>query len=436
VTSGQIGITITALDTPDVDEANYAGITNLTGNGSAAGNVVSPDDYARAKTARSYTIEARVKWEWLKDDTRGPIVPEVGKIFGMATMNHDNDAGQREGSISWATVLNDNVWNTPAHHGTVEMLDGHKLMFTASNLRDTSLVNAIAPVYAPNALPANWLTMDIGAVGLEGSATENGGVIEVTGGGADIWGTKDAFRFVFQTLTGDAEVTAQLTGLTRSDPWTKGALMIRDALHDSAKHAIMAIASDNGQAFQYRMEEGGESTHIAGDTGAKPPQWIKLIRFGNMMSGWTSVDGKGWDKLGEVEVPMANQIYVGLAVTAHNNAALSTGTFEGVKVTQRNVDAVDENIDSALPKEFSLRQNYPNPFNPTTTIEFALPLDSQVKLTVFDILGREVVTLVDEKMEAGLHNVNFAASKYATGVYFYRLKAGDRVFQKKMMLVK
>jgi hypothetical protein len=86
--------------------------------------------------------------------------------------------------------------------------------------------------------------------------------------------------------------------------------------------------------------------------------------------------------------------------------------------------------------DFRLNQNYPNPFNPTTTISFALPNSMQVKLTVFDILGREVTTLLNERISEGLHNVSFEASRYASGVYFYRLEAGDKVFQHKMMLVK
>jgi len=86
--------------------------------------------------------------------------------------------------------------------------------------------------------------------------------------------------------------------------------------------------------------------------------------------------------------------------------------------------------------DFRLEQNYPNPFNPTTTISFTLPRSAQVELTVFDSQGRRVVTLVDEKMTAGLHNVSFDGSRYASGVYSYHLKAGDRIFQKKMLLVK
>jgi hypothetical protein len=85
---------------------------------------------------------------------------------------------------------------------------------------------------------------------------------------------------------------------------------------------------------------------------------------------------------------------------------------------------------------FRLEQNYPNPFNPTTTINFTLPKSMKVKLTVFDVLGREVTTLLNETMTEGLHNVNFEGSGYASGVYFYRLEAGNKVFQQKMMLVK
>ncbi len=212
--------------------------------------------------------------------------------------------------------------------------------------------------------------------------------------------------------------------------------MIRDDLTPDAKHAIMAMASENGQAFQYRPETAGESQHAEGDTEARPPQWLRLIRFENTLSGWVSEDGKEWFRLAEREIAMDEQIYVGMAVTAHDNTMVSTGTFTDVRIKTRGVSGVEEDGDAGLPKEFSLRQNYPNPFNPATTIEFSLPIDAQVQLTVFDILGREVTTLIDRKMEAGQHNVSFDASKYASGVYFYRLKAGDQIFKKKMMLLK
>ena len=75
------------------------------------------------------------------------------------------------------------------------------------------------------------------------------------------------------------------------------------------------------------------------------------------------------------------------------------------------------------PTEFALRQNYPNPFNPSTIIKYDLPKASEVLLSVYDLLGREVTVLVNEKREAGYHSVTFNASGLSTGVYFYRLRA-------------
>ena len=79
--------------------------------------------------------------------------------------------------------------------------------------------------------------------------------------------------------------------------------------------------------------------------------------------------------------------------------------------------------ENSIPIEFSLDQNYPNPFNPTTTIQFTLPEASLVTLKLFDILGREVVTLVDKEMTTGSHKVLFDAKNFASGVYFYRIQA-------------
>ncbi|MCK4822468.1 T9SS type A sorting domain-containing protein, partial [bacterium] len=86
---------------------------------------------------------------------------------------------------------------------------------------------------------------------------------------------------------------------------------------------------------------------------------------------------------------------------------------------------------------FTLSQNYPNPFNPTTTIEYSIPYKAKVTLKVFDIQGREVVTLVDKNEAAGKHTVNFDASKFATGIYFYQLTTSDnQALVKKMMFIK
>ena len=88
------------------------------------------------------------------------------------------------------------------------------------------------------------------------------------------------------------------------------------------------------------------------------------------------------------------------------------------------------------PKEFKLEQNFPNPFNPTTTIQYQLPVSSKVTLKIYDILGSEVKTLVNEEQEAGYKEVKFNASNFASGIYIYRLQAGKHVSIKKMMVLK
>ncbi len=91
---------------------------------------------------------------------------------------------------------------------------------------------------------------------------------------------------------------------------------------------------------------------------------------------------------------------------------------------------------SGLPTVYALYNNYPNPFNPATKIKYDLPKESQVIIKIYDILGREITTLVNENQKAGYYEVDFNASRLATGVYVYRIIAGDFVQSKKMMLMK
>ncbi|MBI5476883.1 MAG: T9SS type A sorting domain-containing protein [Ignavibacteriales bacterium] len=104
--------------------------------------------------------------------------------------------------------------------------------------------------------------------------------------------------------------------------------------------------------------------------------------------------------------------------------------------TSIHVDRLVHVEDNGIPTEYSLSQNYPNPFNPSTTISYSVPTSCQVRLTVLDILGREIVTLVDEQKFAGTYEVNFTASNLPSGIYFYRLTAGTFTNTKKMTLVK
>jgi len=93
-------------------------------------------------------------------------------------------------------------------------------------------------------------------------------------------------------------------------------------------------------------------------------------------------------------------------------------------------------VNNSIPTEYALLQNYPNPFNPRTAISYQLSEDSDVYLSIFDINGRKVATLINESMQVGYHSVNWDASHVSSGIYFYRLQAGDFIDTKKMVFMK
>ncbi len=100
-----------------------------------------------------------------------------------------------------------------------------------------------------------------------------------------------------------------------------------------------------------------------------------------------------------------------------------------------NITGVPVNTQT-IPENFSLSQNFPNPFNPTTNIKFTMPKDGNVTLKVYDMIGSEVKTLVEGNHKAGIYNIYFDGSELSSGVYFYRLTAGNFTETRKMILIK
>jgi hypothetical protein len=121
-----------------------------------------------------------------------------------------------------------------------------------------------------------------------------------------------------------------------------------------------------------------------------------------------------------------------------SDGAGNTYTYTGYNftLTRRLIETGIAFDGRNLPVTYSLSQNYPNPFNPSTTIKYELPHSAMVRLSVFDMLGREASVLVNERKDAGVYEVKFEAAGLSSGVYFYRLQAGDLVQSKKLVIVK
>jgi len=108
----------------------------------------------------------------------------------------------------------------------------------------------------------------------------------------------------------------------------------------------------------------------------------------------------------------------------------------GSKIVWQNLNVSVINLTEILPDQFSLESAYPNPFNPTTTLNFSLPIESEVNIIVYNLQGREVVSLLDETMYAGYHSITWHADNNSSGVYFVKMVANKYVGIQKLMLVK
>ncbi|MFL6195636.1 MAG: endonuclease/exonuclease/phosphatase family protein [Thermoanaerobaculia bacterium] len=185
-------------------------------------------------------------------------------------------------------------------------------------------------------LPSPWREADIGAVGTPGKASASAGVFTVQAGGTDLWDTADAFHYVYQPLSGDGEIVADLTGLTvpAGSSWSLAAVMVREKLTANSIHASMMITTDGKAKFRRRTVEGGITASDGPSVGTTyPPRWLKLVRAGDTFTAYISSDGVSWTQVHTPQtVAMAANAWVGLAVLRNGGTGLATATIRDVNV--------------------------------------------------------------------------------------------------------
>jgi hypothetical protein len=248
--------------------------------------------------------------------------------------------------------------------------------------------------------------------------------------------------------------------------------------------AMLDLVPYTGILYRRAIAGGSWVADTAGLGGAQV-YWITVDRGGNVILGtYTGVyrrSGNAWSK---IPSPPGLDGYNAFVVSVDSTGALVAGfsTLAGLNYAWRGVYATRNNgaswtylgLDSLsvrglvsygdttyaytyadgfyklrspsggtnsiaqtdIPALFELDQNYPNPFNPTTLIRFSVPQRSRYSLKIFDILGREIAQLLDQELDAGVHEVQFDATRYSSGVYFYQLQAGAAVLTRKLVLLK
>jgi hypothetical protein len=193
--------------------------------------------------------------------------------------------------------------------------------------------NPVTFTVLSSTLPAPWQDQDLGAVSFAGSATFSNGVFTVKASGATIFNNADGMNFVYQPLNGDGTVVARVL-TAQGSTFPEVGVMIREALTPGSIHAYVTYEPFPGPSiYLYSRSVTGGSTASQTTPITGLPYWEKLVRSGNTFTGYTSPDGVNWTQVGTTQtITMAQNVYVGLAVSANNNSVLATATFDNVSV--------------------------------------------------------------------------------------------------------
>jgi len=184
---------------------------------------------------------------------------------------------------------------------------------------------------------------DIGNPAIAGSVNISGNGFDISAGGADIWGIKDEFNFVYVERTGDFDFVTRIESLSAPHLYTKAGLMAREDLTPGSRHIYFQVFPNNnprnknngGYEFQYRQTKDGEMKAIYPESAEGTPEfpvsypntWIRLQRVKNDFTGYFSTDGINWKVYTTYSLELPAKVYIGLAVTSHNKNEAATAKF-------------------------------------------------------------------------------------------------------------
>ena len=285
-----------------------------------------------------YSSDYYVGWtdtnEWLSFTVvSSPGRPTVGIRYSSPSANRlhvETDGRNITGSILLPATGGWFNWTTLTLNANTNLSIG---VHTMKVVLETGGLNLYWLEFSalPPLAPPPWSGGDIGGPGRVGHSYFNPDTMTwvVAGGGADISAKADQFRFASRDFPGDGTLIARVKSVQSTDPSAKAGVMFRDSTTTNSMYAYVFIAPSYA-GFECRTNTGG--TAFGGGYGpGNPPMWVKLNRSGNTFRGSISADGINWTQLGSAQsIPMSLPAKAGLAVTAHNDSALCTATFDHV----------------------------------------------------------------------------------------------------------
>ncbi len=215
---------------------------------------------------------------------------------------------------------------------TAPLTDGSNYVILVNSVRDLAYTsNTIATNSAAAFTASPYSSQDIGGALPAGSTVAAGNGYDITAGGGDIGGTSDQFNFNYQIVTGDFDQQVRVPSLGSVDSWAKAALLARETLDPGSRMAATITTPGlQGSFFQYRSTAYAAAV-MAGSFPPNPQNiWLRLKRAGNVFTGYASYDGQTWLQLGSTTLALPNSIYLGLALSSHDNGTAVTAQFRDV----------------------------------------------------------------------------------------------------------
>jgi hypothetical protein len=247
-----------------------------------------------------------------------------------ASVTSNGHAATKVQFYSGATLLGESAaapyacaWtNVPA--GTYQVLA--RLIYDSGSVTDSVPANITV-----DAAPVQWQTAALGSAGLLGGVSLTNGLWTITGAGT-MAGNTDNFRLVYQGLSANGEILARVQSVGQTGSSARVGIMIRETLAANARCVFLGVSPEGKYRWQRRTKTGGKMSSSNCGTGAPPNVWIRLVRSGNTISGYTSVDGVTWASAGSQSVTMAANIYFGLVVVSGSSTTLNTSAFSDVSL--------------------------------------------------------------------------------------------------------
>jgi hypothetical protein len=182
-------------------------------------------------------------------------------------------------------------------------------------------------------LPLPWLASDIGTGMLAGSTSFNAGTFTQAGSGV-IGGTSSKFRFAYQTISGDGEISARISALQNTGNSSRVGVIIRESLAANSKEIFMGLTGSGGYRWTRRTATGGSTTSTNSNSGTVPNTWVRIVRSGTTITAFKSTNGTSWTTVGSTtNTSFGTNCYIGLAVGSGSDTTLNTSQFSNVSVT-------------------------------------------------------------------------------------------------------